>query len=128
MTDTTITAASTSATEALIDRYIAIWNERDAANRRALITQTWTEDADYLDPLLEGHGRDGIDAMTSGFQSAYPGYTFRRAGAIDQHHDRIRFGWELVTPEGQTFAVGSDYGVVTEDNLLASITGFFEQP
>ena len=31
----------------LIDRYIAIWNETDAARRRDLIARTWTEDAAY---------------------------------------------------------------------------------
>jgi len=131
MTDTATTTATTttdSTTEMLADRYIAIWNETAAATRRELIAKTWAEDGHYLDPLLAGDGRDGIDAMTAGFQSAYPGHTFRRVGAIDQHHDRIRFGWELVTPDGQTFVIGTDYGEITPDGLLRSITGFFEQP
>ncbi len=134
MTDTMATttgateATATPSVDMIVDRYISIWNEQDQTRRRELIALTWAEDASYLDPLLEGDGRNGIDAMTAGFQSAYPGHTFRRVGAIDQHHDRIRFGWELMTPAGQTFVLGSDYGIVTDDNLLASITGFFEQP
>ena len=127
MTDTA-TTTTISATEMLADRYIAIWNETDAATRRELIAKTWAEDGHYLDPLLAGDGHDGIEAMTAGFQSAYPGHTFRRVGTIDQHHDRIRFGWELVTPDGQTFVIGTDYGEITPDGLLRSITGFFEQP
>ncbi len=52
---------------ALIDRYIAIWNETDPDARRTLIEATWAEDATYTDPALNGAGRDGIDAMTAGF-------------------------------------------------------------
>ena len=36
---------------ALIDNYIAIWNEGDPERRRAHIAQTWTEDASYVDPM-----------------------------------------------------------------------------
>ena len=40
----------------LVDRYIAMWNETDAERRRALIAQTWTEDARYVDPVLQAEG------------------------------------------------------------------------
>ena len=45
----------------LIDRYIAAWNETDSGRRRDLIAATWTESATYLDPMLQGDGRDGIE-------------------------------------------------------------------
>ena len=47
----------------LVDRYIDMWNETDAGRRRALIARIWTEDAHYVDPALEGEGREGIEAM-----------------------------------------------------------------
>ena len=50
----------------LIDRYIAIWNETDRTRRQDLIARTWTENASYLDPHMEGKGQDGIDAMIEG--------------------------------------------------------------
>ena len=73
-----------------IDRYIATWNETNPERRRDLIAQTWTEDASYLDPLMGAEGRDGIDAMIAGVQAQFPGYRFRRTGAVDAHHDRVR--------------------------------------
>lgn len=133
MTDTTATTTTTlptadpSAIDSLIDRYIVIWNETDAATRRDLIATTWAEDATYCDPALEGEGREGIDTMIAGFQASYPGATFQRAGSVDQHHDRVRFGWQLQTPDGQVVAPGSDYGVIADGDVFASITGFFEQ-
>jgi hypothetical protein len=110
----------------LIDRYIAMWNETDAARRRDLIARTWTETASYLDPVLQGEGPAGIDAMVATVQQRYPGYRFRRTGAVDAHHDRVRFRWELAPEGGPVFVKGLDVGVVAGDRLQ-SITGFFDQ-
>jgi hypothetical protein len=43
----------------LVDNYIATWNERDSGRRRALIAETFAEDADYRDPLMNGEGQEG---------------------------------------------------------------------
>lgn len=111
--------------DSVIDRYIATWNETDPDRRRELIAQTWTEDASYLDPLLGGEGRDGIDAMIAGVQAQFPGHRFRRTSDVDAHHDRVRFGWEL-GPEGNpALAGGLDVGVLV-DGRLRSITGFLD--
>ena len=84
----------------LIDRYIATWNETDGGRRRDLIARTWTEGASYLDPMLQGEGSDGIDAMIVGVQERFPGHRFRRTGDVESHHDRVRFTWELA-PEDE---------------------------
>jgi len=112
----------------LIDRYIAVWNETDGARRRALIARTWTEDARYLDPLLEGSGHAGIDAMVQALQQRYPGNRFSRTSDVDAHHDRVRFTWTLGPAGGPPLAQGIDFGVVTDGNLLAAVTGFLDQP
>jgi len=112
----------------LIDRYIDIWNETDRARRRTLIARTWVENASYLDPLLAGEGRDGIDSMVQAVQERYPGNRFRRTGAVDVHHDRLRFAWTLGPDGGPALAQGVDFCVVNEANLLATVTGFLDQP
>ena len=56
----------------LIDRYFAMWNETDAGKRRELIAKTWTENARYVDPMLEGEGRQGIDAMVAAKHQRFP--------------------------------------------------------
>ena len=83
----------------LIDRYIACWNEADAARRRALIAETFTEGAAYCDPMLQGEGHAGIDALIAAAQQHFPGLRFSRRGGADAHHDRLRFSWEL-GPDG----------------------------
>jgi hypothetical protein len=112
----------------VIDRYFAIWNETDAARRRALIAQTWTDDARYVDPLLSGAGPDGIDAMVQSVQQQFPEHQFRRAGEIDTHNDRVRFAWVLVPDAGAApLVAGVDFGVVAPDGRLQTVTGFLDQ-
>jgi hypothetical protein len=111
----------------LIDRYIAMWNETDAARRRELIARTWTDTASYLDPMLQGEGQAGIDAMVQGVQARFPGHRFRRTSEVDAHHDRVRFSWALVTEGGAALVTGTDVGVVAADGRLQTITGFLDQ-
>src|SRR5262245_6263918 len=107
----------------LVDRYIAIWNETDDERRRNLIARTWTEDSTYLDPLMRGEGRIGIDAMIRGVQLQFSGLLFRRTSDVDAHNDRVRFSWELGPEGGPALAAGVAFGVVTCDCLQTS-TGF----
>ena len=109
----------------IVDRYIATWNERDAARRRDLIARTWTEDGRYLDPLMAGEGHDGIDAMIAAVQEQFPGFRFRRTGALDAHHDRARFTWELGPRAGAPLAGGIDFATVA-GGRLAAVTGFLD--
>ncbi len=111
----------------LVDDYIASWNETDGTRRRALIAQTWTDDASYVDPLMSGEGQPGIDAMIAGAQASHPGVRFELAGAPDHHHDRVRFTWHLKPQDGEeTIAIGIDFGTLAQDGRLRSVTGFLE--
>ena len=110
----------------LTDRYFAMWNETDLARRSDIIAQTWTENATYIDPLISGVGHDGIDAMVQAVQTQFAGHQFHRTGAVDAHHDRIRFSWELAPEGGPAIAYGTDFGVVAEDGRLQMITGFLD--
>lgn len=112
----------------LIDRYVAIWNETDPAQRRALIAEAFTEDGIYLGPLLNGDGHAGIEAMAQGIQEQLSGYRFRRVGEVDAHHDRVRYTWEILTAgDAARFAAGTDFAVVAADGRLRSVTAFIDQ-
>jgi len=110
----------------LIERYIASWNESDPGRRRALIARTFTEAATYLDPMMQGEGQAGIDAMIAAVQDRFPGLRFRLVGKVDSHHDRLRFSWELTPPEGAPLASGTDFAVLAADGRLQSVTGFLD--
>jgi hypothetical protein len=111
----------------VVERYFAAWNETNAERRRALIAQTWADDASYLDPLMQGQGHVGIDAMIAAVQDRFAAHRFHQIGAVDAHHERIRFSWELAPEGGTAIVAGTDFGVVAADGRLQSITGFLDQ-
>lgn len=111
----------------IVDRYFDMWNERDPVKRRILIGRIWSERATYVDPLMLSVGQAEIDAMVAGVQERFPGLRFRRATEIDVHHDRVRFGWELGPEDGPAVASGVDFGVLSADQRLETITGFMDQ-
>ena len=110
--------------ETTVDAYLDMWNETDVRRRDDVISRAWTPDGRYVDPVLEAEGHDALSEMVTGVQAQFPGHRFRRTTAIDAHHDRVRFGWELAGPDGTVAVAGIDVGVVT-DGKLSSISGFF---
>lgn len=110
---------------AVVDTYLAMWNESDAARRAQHIERAWTRDARYVDPLLEAEGYAGLDQIVTGVQTKFPRHRFRRASGVDVHHDRVRFAWELTAPDGAVVVAGIDVGVLAPDGRLQQITGFF---
>ena len=111
----------------LIERYIAIWNDRDPQTRRAAIDETWTDDATYVDPLVVAEGKDVIDQVIAGAQQQFAGLTFRLAGPVDTHHNLARFSWELGPAGGEPVVVGFDVAVLSEDGRVRQVHGFLDK-
>ena len=117
-------------TTTVVHRYIAMWNETSPEDRRAIIAETWTEDATYLDPIMSGDGPAGIDAMVAAAQKQFPGHRFELTHGPDTHHDRLRFAWRLVPAGGGNggapVAAGVDFARLSGDGRLSEVTGFLE--
>jgi hypothetical protein len=107
------------------DSYFAMWNETDPTRRRELIESTWTAEARSSDPMADVSGYEQIDAMVAGVQKSAPNHRFRRSSAIDLHHERARFGWEMIAPNGAIAVSGIDVVVVAEDGRFSDLVGFF---
>jgi hypothetical protein len=110
----------------VVDGYIAMWNEAGDERRREIIARTWADDATYVDPLLEGAGPDGINAMIAGAQQQFPGHRIELTSGPDAHHDRVRFAWRMLTPDGATAIAGVDFATLADDGRLREVTGFLE--
>ena len=109
----------------IIDSYFDCWNQTDADARRAAVERAWTHDATNADPLNQVTGHDELDAMFASTQAAYPGNTFRQVGVADRHHDLVRWGWEMVDPEGTVVLDGIDVALLADDGRLSYLAGFF---
>ncbi|TDD61835.1 nuclear transport factor 2 family protein [Actinomadura darangshiensis] len=110
-----------------VERYLAIWNETDAAARRAAIDELWTENPVYVDPLGAAEGRDAIDAFVGAAQQQFPGLVFRAAGTVDAHHNVARFTWELGPEDGEALVVGFDVVAFDDDGRFDRVTGFLDK-
>jgi hypothetical protein len=110
----------------IASNYIELWNERAADRRRAMLTQNWTSDATYVDPVMSGDGRDGVDALIAGVQQRFPEFKFRLLGEPNGFGDHLRFCWGL-GPDGADSPIkGTDFAVLSEGRIR-SITGFLDQ-
>ena len=56
----------TTAPDAVVEAYVATWNETDAGKRRAGIVRAWAEAGSYRDPVMTSDGHAGVDAMQIG--------------------------------------------------------------
>lgn len=107
-------------------RYIELWNERTPSRRREMLSQNWTADAHYVDPLMSGDGLDGVDALIAGVQQKFPDFTFKLLGEANGFGDHVRFSWGL-GPDGVDSPIkGTDFAVLKEGRIR-SITGFLDQ-
>jgi hypothetical protein len=114
----------------IADRYLAAWNERDPAARRAHVAGVFAPDASYLDPIMRGSGVDGIDAMIAAAQQQFPGCRFALHGTPDGHNDVVRFSWALA-PHGAPadaapLAIGTDVATVDAEGRLVRVIGFLD--
>jgi SnoaL-like protein len=110
----------------IAEGYIVLWNERNDSRRREQLASNWTSDATYVDPLMNGAGADGIDAMIAAVQQRFPDFEFALLGKPDGHGDFVRFSWGLGPRGGDTPIKGTDF-VVTQDGRIRSVTGFLDQ-
>jgi uncharacterized protein len=84
-------------------RYVAVWNEPDAAARDATAAALWSADARACTAANE---YAGLDAITRRVTAAYEkfvagqGFGFRVSGAAEAHHDGVRIRWEMVPAAG----------------------------
>lgn len=113
--------------DSLINAYIGVWNERDAAARRALIAAAFTEDSVYSDPdyaALRGHGE--LSDAIGRAQETFGDLVFTLGTVINAHHDTALFTWRLGAPGADT-PVATGYVVVDfAGDRIRRVVGFFE--
>jgi SnoaL-like protein len=110
-----------------VQRYIAAWNETEPQARRRAVAALFTEDARYVDPLVDVRGHEGIEAAIAAAQQQFPGWVFRLAGPVDAHHDQVRFTWSLGPQGGEPPVVGSDVAVTDGDGRFDRVCGFLDR-
>ncbi|AWJ92642.1 nuclear transport factor 2 family protein (plasmid) [Azospirillum baldaniorum] len=108
-------------------RFIAAWNETDPNRRLALVVEHWSEDAHYLDPMMQANGHPGISALIGAVQQRFPNSRFVLQSAPDGHNDRVRLSWSLVPAGGDPVAGGTDFVTLAADGRIRSVSGFLDR-
>jgi hypothetical protein len=121
-----MTTTETTATEAIIDSYFAMWNEADRGTRLEWIAEAWAPECHYVDPLSDVTGYDGLADMVEGVRAQFVGATLQRTGDIDAHHNVLRFPWNATGTDGAVIVNGIDVCVLGDDGRLQALAGFFD--
>ena len=110
-----------------VTRYLDMWNETDAAKRRALVEEVCTPDVRYVDPLAAVTGQEAVDGMIGAVQQQFAGLSFAPGGAVDAHHEQARFTWHLGQAGEEPLVVGFDVVEFAPDGRIATVLGFLDR-
>lgn len=113
--------------DAVVERYLSMWNETDPSARRALLDDLCAPDVRYVDPLAVAEGGDALDALIAGVQQHFPGYVFAADGPVDAHHRQGRFTWRLGPPDGPAPVAGFDVVEWAPDGRISTVLGFLDR-
>jgi hypothetical protein len=105
--------------QALADRYVAAWNEPDAAKRSSALAALWA-------PEGGGHkGPRGYAALTRltlaapGGNSGREGIRYRAAPTARLRGDVVTFRWEMLLADSETvLAGGLEFLIVDDDGRI----------
>jgi len=112
--------------QAVVEAYVAAWNEPDDALRTVLLERSCTGDATYTDPSVHLVGRPALVAHARRFAERWPGAHIAITSPINEHHKSIRFRWRVVGPDGATRRQGVDFAELGPDGRLRHVVGFFD--
>ena len=102
--------------QALADRYVAAWNEPDAAKRSSAIAALWAPDA-------MGHkgprGYGALATATAGTGAGQTGIRYRAAPTARLRGDVVTFRWEMLLADSETvLAGGLEFLIVDDDGRI----------
>src|SRR5579859_5197659 len=106
----------------LVEQYMQIWNEPDAALRRASIAKIWTEDGVQFTTANEYRGYEALEKRVFSAHEQFVeqgGFVFRPSGDFAEHHHAIKFSWEMLPANGGVVAaVGTIFLLLSDDGRV----------
>jgi hypothetical protein len=107
-----------------IGAYFEAWNETDPGQRRALLEQAVTSDAELVEPSGRWRGIDGLSERIGNYLASAPGTRVVPASGVDAHHDLVRYAWSVVDGDGREIIDGLDVAQRAEDGRLMRVAMF----
>ena len=108
--------------------YWAAWNADDLEAVPGLLALAVTDDVEWNDPRDSFVGRGELEAAVRRLRTSKPEYRFEVVSAIDHHHGRLRYRWNMVR-RGRTLMEGLDVATLDPvSGLICRVDGFFGEP
>jgi hypothetical protein len=112
----------TSKLNELMDRYMALWHEPDAEQRRKRIAELWVEDGVQFTSQNAYHGYKELEGRVESAHEQFVkqgGFVFKLAGAPQAHHNAVKFNWEMVPASGgEVAATGLIFLLLSDDGCI----------
>jgi hypothetical protein len=121
MSQTTELDATGFDSTAIVDRYLAVWNEPDAGTRRAAIADIWRPDATEFVHEVQFRGHEELEPRVIRAHQAFVAsgkYTVAGAGDVSCHGDLVMFTAQLVTPGGEVDWAARVFLLLGEDGRI----------
>ena len=111
---------------ALVDRYFALWTEKDPAARREGLLQTVTDEVSFRDTFGCTSGRDELGAHIGAVIMQMPGTAIARAGDVRQCQGTAVVDWVATGPDGQPKGSGTNVFELAQDARIRGIVGLWK--
>ncbi|MFF5302664.1 nuclear transport factor 2 family protein [Streptomyces sp. NPDC013161] len=121
-------SVNTDRYESAVARYFEAWNAGEPEALAKAVAAAWSVEGTYTDPLASVTGHAEIAGLIAGAHEQFPGFAFRPLGAVDGHHETVRFAWELVSEaDGSAPVAGFDVITLDGDGRIRSVLGFLDR-
>jgi hypothetical protein len=112
--------------EETILMYTSAWNETKREAIVEKINEIWATGGTYCDPVTNTiTGREAITELIISSYAQLGPRTFKVLDVPEHHHQRGRFRWLAIRPEGYPIE-GMDYFEFDDKNCITRIVGFFK--
>ncbi len=119
-----------SEAELLADRYVAVWNNPDPAQRKKTIHSLWAPEGTHYMGTKEARGYEALEERIEGSHERNVrdgGYLFRRVKTAQSLKNAVTFNWEMfsvnsgeIAAEGSGFLILDERGRILTDYLFTS--------
>ena len=107
-----------------LDRMLAVWNTKDAAEKRALTDAALEHNIHFVDPNHNIIGRDAFLKMVEAVQAQIPGAVYSRASKVDVQNNHCRYYWAIHVND-ERLMDGFDVTEVNDAGKIVKVMGFF---
>jgi hypothetical protein len=106
----------------IVSRYVAVWNEPAADERRRRIRSLWASDGTSCYRLGDARGYEAIEARVSGSWEKWlreANYIFRPRSDAICHHNVVKVNWEMVTlPDYKPKSAGLSFLILNSNGCI----------